>query len=312
MNENLQWHEWRGLHQLYKTGSTKAKIRKQPYVKHLIKRGFLATSVKNKDVLQAEKTFQKYYESKLLDRYIHYQQFLEDNNLVNPNSNYTEDDIQAMMVIQENKEAIIKNQETRRGVSSKFFRTNDSKHIENHPGLEKAILKLLNLEQFPEKDPKNNQFLYVITCKNPKAIILCENIYFLKLPWKAREKNIELWFAGGNNIEKLNHLPNRDEPIYYSCDWDFDGLSIYQRIREYIPVIKLLYPTAISSVKPVKTSNHNSQWKHELPLSGLDKSVYSKQELELLQNLILADRWIEEETNDFDALVHLNHILANV
>jgi hypothetical protein len=312
VNENLQWHEWQGLHQLYETGQTKQKIQKHSYITHLIGTDFLYVSVKNSKVLLAEKHFRAFYERNLLDRYLRYKQFLESNDIVNPNSNYTENDIQAMMVIQENKEAIVNNQETRRGLSSKFFKTDDSKHIENHPGLEKAILKLIDLEQFPEKDPKNNQFLYVITCKNPEAIILCENIYFLKLPWKARDKNIELWFAGGNNIEKLNHLPKRDEPIYYSCDWDFDGLAIYQRIKEYIPAIKLLYPSSVSSAKPVNTSNHSSQWKPGLRLSGLDETIYSQQELRLLQTLILANEWIEEETNDFDALVQLNGILGSV
>ena len=47
-----------------------------------------------------------------------------------------------------------------------------------------------------------------------------------------------------SNIDKLKFTDNRGLPIYYSADWDYDGLLIFNMIKKIIPNIKLLYPTA--------------------------------------------------------------------
>ncbi|MDA0242961.1 MAG: hypothetical protein OT477_06065 [Chloroflexi bacterium] len=309
MYENLKWREWVGLHELYETGKTSRKIEKNPYIKYLIERRYISLTTKPKG-LRAEPPFCKKYENDHLEKYTHYQAFLVENDIITSNSTYTEDDIQSMMLIKENRKAIVESQDTRRGIASKFFKNSDSKHIENRLGLENAILKLLGISCFPEKDPKNNQYLCVVMCPEPTSIILCENLAFLKIPWKAKENNIELWYAGGNNLSMLADIPEDrlNKPIYYSCDWDYDGLQIYQRAKKYIPKIILLYPSATTSPKPVKTPHHNSEWNTSLPLSGLDESFYSPKAIELINTLINNDQWIEEESNHFVEMIELNNI----
>ncbi len=310
MHENLKWREWVGLHELYEKGKTAKKIQSNAYVKHLIQRRYLSQSLKDRKLI-ANPSFKQKYEIEHLEKYRHYRSFLSEHDVVNKNSTYTEDDIQSMMLIYENKGIIIKSEDTRRGISSKFFKNGDSKHIENHPGLENAILKLLGLDSFPEQDPKNHQYICVVMCSNPTAVILCENLAFLKLPWKAKERSLELWYVGGNNLSMLIDVP-RDKletPFYYSCDWDHDGLHIYQRVKQYIPTIKLLYPSASNLAKPVKTANHNSEWKNTQPLSGLDQSLYTDKALSLVEKLIDRDEWIEEESNNFVNMVELNQVV---
>lgn len=309
MHENLLWREWVGLHELYKTGKTVRKIDRNPYVKHLIKRGFLD---KSRTKITTQQGFKTKYERELLERYGNYKAFLDANNLANPNSRYTEDDIQSMMLIKENCQQILEAKDTRRGISSKFFEKSDSKHLEKHPGLEKAVLRLLGIEFFPEQDPKNKQYLCVVMCQHPQAIILCENIAFLKMPWRAKEKNIELWFAGGSNLSMLADVPiaRLNNPIYYSCDWDYHGLRIYERVRKYIPTIKLLYPSATNQTKSVDTENHASKWRAELPLSGLDPAFYSYEAVQLISKLVKDDEWIEEESNNFAEMIQLNQVTS--
>ncbi|MFX7586113.1 hypothetical protein ABTK07_19425, partial [Acinetobacter baumannii] len=73
---------------------------------------------------------------------------------------------------------------------------------------------------------------------DPTVLVLCENLAHLKNGWKAREHNIELWYVGGNNIGIIDHIgaEKLTRPIYYSCDWDFHGLSIYSRIKQKMKV----------------------------------------------------------------------------
>ncbi|MDX8554440.1 hypothetical protein MK851_12510 [Tenacibaculum sp. 1B UA] len=37
---------------------------------------------------------------------------------------------------------------------------------------------------------------------------------------------MELWYAGGKNVKKMDYGDTRGLPVYYSCDWDYDGLFI--------------------------------------------------------------------------------------
>ncbi|MGZ4079024.1 MAG: hypothetical protein ACXVDW_16215, partial [Bacteroidia bacterium] len=141
-------------------------------------------------------------------------------------------------------------------------------------------------------------YKFVVDCINPKCIVLCENIDFLLLPWVSRESNIELWYAGGNNIEKLNHLPPINLPIYYSCDWDCEGLKIYERIKEKINQIEILYPSALHLSKSVYVKKHNTDWNYEKPFSGLTPTLYNEQATSLINSLIKDKKWIEEESND--------------
>jgi hypothetical protein len=131
----------------------------------------------------------------------------------------------------------------------------------------------------------------VLECTNPKCIVLCENIDFLKRPALARANQIELWYAGGKNVTKLDYADTRGLPIYYSCDWDYDGLFIiYPLVKEKIPDIQLLTPNGVP--KGIEETEHNSKW----IIKNIDPLLLSEQK-EILNELIQNNQWIIEESN---------------
>ncbi|KFE97248.1 hypothetical protein [Chryseobacterium luteum] len=54
----------------------------------------------------------------------------------------------------------------------------------------------------------------------------------LKVPVEYKN-NIELWYVGGNNTKPLLDISadKLNLPIYYFCDWDYNGLDIYCQVR---------------------------------------------------------------------------------
>jgi hypothetical protein len=141
--------------------------------------------------------------------------------------------------LDELRQQIIASNETLRGVSLMFFK--NEKYLDNKDSLIKALKTVLEVELFANE--KDQQYIYKLECHNPKLIVLCENLDFLKKPVKPREYGIELWYAGGKNVEKLKYADTRGLPIFYSCDWDYDGLFIiYPLVKEKIPSINLLTP----------------------------------------------------------------------
>jgi hypothetical protein len=200
--------------------------------------------------------------------------------------------------LDELRSQIIASEETVRGVSRMFFK--HEKYLLNKESLINAVKKLLNITKLA--DDRDQQYKYVLECDEPKCIVLCENIDFLKRPTRPRENNIELWYAGGRNINKLEYadVASRNLPIYYSCDWDKDGLEIFESIYEKIPQIKLLFPNGIS--QDLKDTDHKSNWNSK-PLSGLNESIYNEVQKELIQKLINNEEWIMEESNDLIVMV---------
>lgn len=299
----MNWIVLKSLNELYITGRTVKKdtVLVNPYVQYLLnstKELFLY----NKEII-ASKEFNSLYETNFLDNYFRYYQFLSENQLLKPQTRFRESDIQTLMFIQSQKKQILTDQYSRRKFSTVFFKDEGSKHLDKNPGLEKAVLSILGLDQFPGKDPKDQQYRFVVDCLNPKCIVLCENINFLLMPWVSRKLNIELWYAGGNNIEKLDHLPEITLPIYYSCDWDYEGLKIYERIKGKISTITVLHPSALDARKSVNSPNHKSDWKYDLSFTGLNKTHYSEKDIELIESLIIKKEWIEEENNDLSKMI---------
>jgi hypothetical protein len=310
MNKLLTWRELKALNEVYTTGSTTARVQQHPYIMHLKEdMGFLSTKLGKSKILLKEKGFDSYYLNNHLSNYCHYFNFLTSRKILNDASRYDEDDIRTLILIEENKIEILKSLTTQRSFSSILFSDKGSKHLATHPGLEKAVLTILGIVSFPDKDPRNNQFRYVVDCKTKKAIVLCENLNFLKLPWKARENHIELWYVGGNNVTTLDHIDKEaiNVPIYYSCDWDHDGLLIFQRIKKYIPFIQLLIPYR-AITKPVTSRNHFSTWKKGIELSGLDPVSFNSESIELIRKLIINNEWIEEESSDLLELLNQHSI----
>jgi hypothetical protein len=197
--------------------------------------------------------------------------------------------------LDEIRDQIIQFNETRKGISLMFFK--NEKYLKGKEALEDAVKLILNIEKFA--DDRDLQYLYVLHCIAPKSIILCENLNFLRIPEKTRENQLEMWFAGGRNIEKLAFADRRNLPIYYSCDWDYDGLDIFYSVMKIIPEIKLLMPNGVP--RDIIKTEHKSLWKkRENPafLSGLQLDMFTEEQKGLIQQLIKENLWIVEESNN--------------
>ena len=178
----------------------------------------------------------------------------------------------------------------------------NEKHLDSSVALERAVKTILKIDSFA--DSRDFQYLYTLQCHNPKAIVLCENLYFLKMPEKARKNNIELWYAGGRNIEKLVYTQSRDLPIYYICDWDHDGLDIFKSVKKILADIELLTPNG--EPRDIVKTEHKSFWRNRENsslLSGLQTELYSDGQTALIQQLINDNTWIVEESNDLVKII---------
>jgi len=203
------------------------------------------------------------------------------------------------------RQQIIDAHETRRGVSLMFFK--NEKHLDSSEALERAVKTILQIEVFA--DDRDAQYLYTLQCLDPKIIVLCENLYFLKMPEKPRKHHIELWYAGGRNIDKLKYTPKTSLPIYYLCDWDHDGLDIYKSVKTILPQITLLTPNG--DAKDIAATEHKSLWRTtQTPenISGLPPDIFSGDQKKLIEKLIKDNTWIVEESNDLLKLLQVNSI----
>lgn len=306
-NRKLTWRHLKALHQLYISKRTEAKITDNAYIKNVLmgQKKLIKYKSGNVKILEANTGFAVFYKQHFETDYLQYETFLLEQSLESDaRRRYTEDDIQTLMFIAGQKEELVQNLSTIRTFSSELFKGQGSKYLENKPGLKDAVCKILGIADFPEKDPKNLQWRFVVDCENPKVIVLCENIAHLKNPWKAREHDIELWYVGGNNIGIIDYIsPEKlSKPLYYSCDWDYHGLSIYSRIKEKLWSksfdIELLLPDTHEATLPVNSPHHKSEWDFNKELSGLNREHFSDEALQLINQLIKENKWIEEESLD--------------
>jgi hypothetical protein len=261
--------------------------------------------VLRKDVVVLENsTFRQTYEKLYQSHFQRLSSFLKNNELEKPQTKFEVSDIEILINIKNQmdtgslnnlREQIIKANETVRGISFMFFK--NEKYLDGKNALIEAIEKILHVPKLPSG--KDKQYLYVVPCKTAKAIVLCENLYFLRVPERVKPYNIELWFAGGYNINMLKDVDTRNLPIYYSCDWDYHGLEIFDLVKSKVPQIKMLFPNAEPT--DIKESEHKSLWKEthnpEL-LSGLNKNLFNQREKRLIKKLISESEWIVEESND--------------
>lgn len=253
--------------------------------------------------------FKEFYRKKHLNNFNSYLSFLDTNGLLTPHIRFQESDINVLIELKEGmdsgdlipvRDKIVEAEETVRGVSQMFFK--NEKHLEKSESLVSAVKSILNLDILA--NDKDQQYKYVLQCETPKKIVLCENLDFLKRPSRPRKHNIELWYAGGKNVAKLNFSGEITLPIYYSCDWDHDGLHIFQMVKKILPQIRLLFPNGIR--KSIVDTEHKSLWKpkgNNDSFSGLAHSFFSDEERILIQDLISNNEWIMEETNDLIEMV---------
>lgn len=296
----MNWIELRALNNLYSNGEVKINdtLAKSGEINYLI--NSLRILDRTHDKLFVLEGFSELYRKDYLEKYHRYEAFLLSNGLLKPQLRFEESDIQILIVIKEDmdngnleplREQIIKNEATVRIVSLMFFR--NEKYLLGKESLINAVKSLLQIDELA--DDKDLQYKYVLECANPKCIVLCENIDFLKRPTLARANHIELWYAGGKNVTKLDYADTRGLTIYYSCDWDFDGLFIiYPLVKEKIPNIKLLIPSG--TPKGITETEHNSKWEN-IKDRNIDCLLTASQ-LDIMNDLIKRNQWIIEESND--------------
>ncbi|MDD2951912.1 MAG: hypothetical protein PHC95_01925 [Parabacteroides sp.] len=293
----MNWIELKALNSLYHNEVVKVNetLANSSEVHFLI--NSLNILEKNSREIKSTSDFKEFYEHRYFDDYKKYTDFLTENKLLFPQTRFEESDIKKLIEIDELKkegnleelrQQIIASNETLRGVSLMFFK--NEKYLDNKSSLIKALKKVLEVEQFANE--KDQQYIYKLECHNPKLIVLCENLDFLKKPVKPREFGIELWYAGGKNVEKLKYADTRGLPIFYSCDWDYDGLFvIYPLVKEKIPAIELLIPNGLP--KGIDETEHDSKWQ----LCNIKQLFSDEQQVQIIEKLIKNDQWIIEESN---------------
>lgn len=295
----MNWIELRAIHNLY----TKREVKLNDTLAKSGEINFLINSLrkldKTHDKLYVLEGFSEIYEKDYLGKYNRYEAFLSETGLLKPQLRFEENDIKTLMNIQTWKnegildelwKQIIASDESLRGVSLMFFK--NEKYLDNKSSLVDALKQILEVEHFANE--KDQQYIYKLECHNPQAIVLCENLDFLTKPNKPRQHRIELWYAGGKNVSKLDYVDTRELPIYYSCDWDYDGLFvIYPLVKEKIPTIQLLTPNGFP--RGIEETEHNSKW--TIKNRNIDSLLSLKQQ-KTLKGLILNNQWIIEESNN--------------
>lgn len=207
------------------------------------------------------------------------------------NIQYTEDyctlfDFECLFQIEEDRDKLI--EFTFQQILTKYFKS--SKYSKKNSNLATAIKAVVGIEYFIEDD-KDQQFLRVLYPKNKtRYIILCENIDRLRNP---RHEFIEFWYAGGRNTIQLQFIPKPTIPILYLFDWDFDGLNIYNHIKQnYFQTLTAFIPTDFESLmeKQDEVRHHRSKWGNDNFLQYLTGN-----EKNIAETLIKTNSIIEEQ-----------------
>lgn len=298
----MNWIEIKALHNLYLNG----EVRLNETLSKSSELGFLAHSYKilhfNSKTIQRLDGFAELYERRYSGNYVQYFTFLQEQGFLKPQIRWEERDIRVLMKIKAGldsgeltglRDQIIASEESQRGVSLMFFK--NEKYLDTRPSLVEALKQLLDVSQFSNE--KDQQYIYRLECHRPRVIVLCENLDFLTKPTKPRAAGIELWYAGGKNVDKLSYADTRGLPIYYSCDWDFDGLRIiYPLVKQKIPSIDLLTPNGYP--RSIAETEHSSIWQmSKLQDTGFT-DLFSTDQFDLIQKLAEGSQWIIEESND--------------
>ena len=308
---DLEWRHLKGLNQLYEKKKTRLKILNDDFINQVLytQKKLIKYQVGNHDIIIPTLRYNTFYEQHFKEIFEYYNSFFElseiDNNA---HKRYDKSDFEALIFIFNNKEKLNETLTTEYTFSNRVFKRKGAKYLSNKKGLRKDVLKLLGIDEFPEKDPKNNLWRIVVDCINPKVIVICENIACLKVPIEYKKRGIELWYVGGNNTKPLMDLPLEKliHPVFYFCDWDYHGLKIFSRIKEIFNTknvsIGLMEPKDLSNALPTNSPHHNSKWKKE-EFSKLKKEDYTEIQIEIINNLIDDDEWVEEESMDLIELL---------
>src|SRR5690606_36585437 len=129
----------------------------------------------NHTIIEANQRYSEFYKQEFLDTYNYYNTLFEQSGIENnAKKPFTEEDLKALIFIYYNKVELKNNLTTQKKFSAQIFKYEHSKYLENKPSLKNAVLQLLEIDEFPEKDPKNQQWRFVVDCPDPRVIVLCE------------------------------------------------------------------------------------------------------------------------------------------
>lgn len=293
------------MYKLYMEDSITLKLMKNAYIKNILhqRKKVLDFKPGNNNIIIAKNGYKAFFEKELLPQYNHYAKFFDESGLeISGLKQYDSYDLQTLMFIFNNSEELRQNLTTARIFSSRIFNQKDSKYLESRSGLLRDVLFLLKVDNFPASSAKDNQWRFVVDCPDPKYVLLCENLDYLKAWWEFYANNIELWYAGGNNTPVIERISQRhlNLPLFYVGDWDYHGLDIYCRIQHIFKEkgkdVQLITPDPENAIyKSMKTGKHHSEWKSK-ELSGLDRHFFSLKQIDLIEKLITSNKWIEEQT----------------
>lgn len=286
--EELTWKALKSLHEIYEQGFTNYKNLSQfPEAKFLIEQTNQLEETR-KGIEKTKDSFDRFYEKEYLLQYQDFISFLSKIDFVDKADNISVYNVKVLKKIELEKSEILSIKDlTIKELSSKYFK--NSKEVKEDSIINKAICQILGKDRFT----KEQQYIKILhSLKNKKAILLCENENQLN---KNRKEYIEIWVAGGYNTPKLDFLPIPDVPIFYLCDWDNDGMTIYKKVKARISQIELIIPSNYAQLaKSIDESSHESKWKNNFDVSFLPNSTA----IEIINFLIKNNSWIEEESID--------------
>lgn len=312
MRQKLNWKVLKALDDIYCNKQTKAKILDESYVQqHLISTRLIKPKFGNSKILELTPKYKSFYEKHFLDDIENYKSFFDKNEIPQTaNQNYEEEEIEMLIELKQQldngdldhimQQVEEQGGESYHGVSLMF--TKDEKYLDHGKDSLRNALKIIlqtKIPSFKYVNEKDQQYIYKLTHPDPICIVLCENLDFLRKPSKPRENRIELWYAGGKNVGKLGYEPAPKVRIFYSCDWDWDGLDIFRLVKDKLPNIKLLNPQS-SPVDRETTPKHKSEWRkpEEIDkISDLDETLFNESQKQRILNLKNSNSWLREEEN---------------
>jgi hypothetical protein len=258
---------------------------KENYIRYLIDRK--AVEEKGKK-LGTTKKFYDSFADEITYTFNQCNSFIEKFSFDYLENHYSVGEIETLIKIETEREKIIENDIALTNILAIYF--GSSKYKTTNSNLAKAIKTILGIDIFPE-EIKDQQFTSILYPKGKtRFIILCENINRLII---KRQQFIEFWYAGGKNIKQLEFIPAPQHPIFYLCDWDFDGLNTYIEIKQkYLPALTAFIPTNPESlmIEQEKVKKHRSKWKNNNSFQYLNDN-----EKIIAENLFNTKSIIEEQ-----------------
>lgn len=255
-----------------------SEYKDENYIRHLIERKAIQPIGKQFSVT---KKFDENFLEEIKNTFNKCSSFIKKYDLSYLENHYSIEEIEALIKIETDKLKIIEQEIAFQNILTLYF--GSSKHKTAQSNLSKAIKTILEIEFFPE-EIKDQQFISILYPKRKtRFIILCENKNRLIT---QRHEFIEYWYSGGKNTKQLEFIPQPQHPIFYLCDWDFDGLNIYIDIKKkYLPTLTAFIPInpELIMIEQSKVKDHKSKWSSDKFLTHLNKTERNIAET-LIQN----------------------------